>query len=328
MLGATAPAPVPASIPTPTATAAAPSPTPAPTPPGPEPGWLKRLNYYRTMAKLTPVAEDIALSKGDELHAEYMVNNYRDAIMAGSLGAEMHSEEPGYDGYTPEGLAAAQASDMNTWYSSGTPTPEPESERTESAGDWGTPEWSIDEWMAVPFHRIPMLAPDLAHAGFGQYCDEGVCAAGINLANGARGNMPPAGASPWPIEFPPNNSTITLLSTGDEYPDPRVNCPGYEPPSGLAITLMLGRRADAHLADYQVIRRGAFGGPVNVEACGFDSSSYDNPDGEAQQRARAGLSAYGAIVILPRDPLERGATYDVSVTANGRGYQWSFSIAR
>ncbi|MGH7813591.1 MAG: FHA domain-containing protein [Candidatus Binataceae bacterium] len=305
----------------PIAAASTATPTAQPTPAGPPPEWLKRLNYYRAMAKLTPVADDPALSQSDHRHAEYMVKNHRAAIVTGALGAEMHTEEPGNPGYTPEGLAAAEDSDMNTWFSSGTPPPE--------AGEsWGTSAWSIDGWMAVPFHRIPMLAPDLAYAGYGEYCEAGVCAAGLNLAGGPRGPMPPPASPAWPIEFPPKGATIGLLTTAEEYPDPRTNCPGYRPPSGLAITLMLGYRAAAHLADFQITGRFPGGPPTNIEACGFDSSSYDNPDPEAQRRARAGLASYGAMVLLPRYPLQRGVDYEVSITANGNEYDWSFAVAR
>ena len=81
-----------------------------------EPEWLARVNYYRAMAKLPPIVEDPALSKGDRAHTMYIVKNYHDAIAGGGgLGAEMHTEDPGKPNFTPEGLEAAKSSDMDVW---------------------------------------------------------------------------------------------------------------------------------------------------------------------------------------------------------------------
>jgi hypothetical protein len=33
------------------------------------------------------------------------------------------------------------------------------------------------------------------------------------------------------------------------------------------------------------------------------------------------------VVMIPRAPLERGASYTVSMTVNGQEYKWSFSTA-
>ena len=45
-----------------------------------EPGWLRRVNYYRAMVKLPPIVEDPAASSGDRAHTTYIVKNYHDAI--------------------------------------------------------------------------------------------------------------------------------------------------------------------------------------------------------------------------------------------------------
>ena len=148
------------------------------------PEWLNRVNYYRTMVKLPPIVEDPALSRGDLAHTTYIVRNYRDAIERDGLGAQMHTEDPGSPGFTPEGLEAAKSSDMDVW-----------SMRGASADGWGTPAWSIDGWMALPFHRMPILNPNLTSAGFGLYCEAGACAAGLNLLKGAEGKMPAAAAA-------------------------------------------------------------------------------------------------------------------------------------
>lgn len=287
-----------------------------------EPEWLRRVNYYRAMVKLAPIVEDPALSKGDRAHTIYVVRNYRDEIEHGGLGAEMHTEDPGSAGFTPEGLEAAKSSDMDVWSmrgrsSDGSAIPQNE--------EWGSPAWSIDGWMAIPFHRMPILNPALTSAGFGIYCEAEACAAGLNLLSGAQGKIPPGAAESGPIEFPPDSATVAIRSLGDEWPDPRTNCPGYEPPSGLAITLQLGAWMDTHLGEYSIARENADGSRTAVEACGFDSTSYSNPDGYSQELGRNVLKSYGTVVVIPRAPLDKGAKYAVSMSANGKQYDWTFS---
>jgi hypothetical protein len=104
-----------------------------------------------------------------------------------------------------------------------------------------------------------------------------------------------------------------------------TGCPGYARPAGLAITLEIGADVDARLGAYRLTRDGA--SPVNLQACGFDASSYVNPEAAAQQRARAIMHGFGAVVMIPRAPLDKGTSYIVSMTVNGREYKWSFATA-
>ena len=281
-----------------------------------EPGWLKRVNYYRAMVKLPPIVEDPAASSGDRAHTTYIVKNYHDAIMSSGLGAEMHTEDPASASFTPEGLEAAKSSDMDVW-----------SMRGVSNDGWGSPEWSIDGWMALPFHRMPILNPRLTSAGFGLYCESEACAAGLNLLKGSQGKMPPGAASSMPIEFPPDGGTVALRSFENEWPNPLTSCPGYGPPSGLAITLQLGDWLDTHLSQYSVARIDDGGSRFAIEACGIDSTSYSNPDAYSQELGRNVLKSYGTVVLVPRTPLEKGTKYAVSMTANGKQYDWTFSIS-
>jgi hypothetical protein len=109
-----------------------------------------------------------------------------------------------------------------------------------------------------------------------------------------------------------------------EWPDPITSCPGYKRPAGLPVTLALGANIEARLKGFRIVdvRKSA-----DVAACGFDSASYVNPDPVAQQRGRDVLRNFGAVVVIPREPLERGASYAVSMTVSGGRYQWSFSTA-
>jgi uncharacterized protein YkwD len=287
-----------------------------------EPQWLTRVNYYRAMAKLAPIVEDPALSQGDREHTMYVVKNYHDAIEHGGLGAEMHTEDPGSPGFTPEGLDAAKTSDMDVWSMRGRSS---DATYSSDSSAWGSPAWSIDGWMAIPFHRMPILNPALTSAGFGIYCEAEACAAGLNLLNGVQRRIP-SGPAERSIEFPPDGAAVPLSSFFNEWPDPRTGCPGYEPPSGLSITLQLGNWMDTHLGKYSVARENVDGSHTAVESCGFDSTSYSNPDAYSQELGRNVLKSYGTVVLIPRAPLTKGTKYAVQMNANGKQYDWTFSI--
>jgi hypothetical protein len=116
-----------------------------------------------------------------------------------------------------------------------------------------------------------------------------------------------------------------MRSLSNEWPDPLASCPGYEPPSGLAITLQLGADMDTHLSGYSLKRVNADGSSVALDACGFDSTSYLNPDGYSQQLGRGVMKNDGIVVLIPRSPLAKGAKYAVSITANDKKYDWTFA---
>jgi hypothetical protein len=282
------------------------------------------------MLKLMPVADDPKLSASDRAHAMFIVKNYPAQIQSGGLGAEMHQEDPGNKWFTAAGREAAKASDMEAWFLRGdlhdndaTGASDPSEWAKERAP--GTEGWTIDGWMAIPFHRMPMLNPRLVRAGFGQYCEEGACAAGLNLKDGTVRGIPRFEIK-WPLEFPPNGSTIGMESFGQEWPDPRTSCSGYETPSGLAITMQMGADQESHLGEFALSQVNADGSRTRLEACGFDSQSYANPDASVQRLAREILVNYGGVVVIPRRPLVKGGKYAVSITADGQKYDWTFSI--
>jgi len=274
--------------------------------------WLAHLNAYRAMVKLAPVSDEPSLSEGELNHTRYLVENYAALISHGvNTGAAMHSEESGKPGFTPSGLHAAQTSDVAEW-----PGPTPPA----------SPDWALDDWMTGAFHRINILNPNLREVAYGQSCgDFGVCTAALNVLAGAE--RPILGALPLaaPILFPPPNSTVALGPLHGEWPDPVSACPGYGTSAGLPITLQLGAMVDARLGAYRLTRDGA--SPINLEACGLDASSYGNPDAIAQERGRQILRGFGAAVVVPRLPLDKGASYTISMTVNGREYKWRFSTS-
>jgi uncharacterized protein YkwD len=267
-----------------------------------EPDWLARVNYYRAMAKLPPVNEDRALSAGDWSHARYLVENYANIIRnGGQLGARMHSEEQTNSWYSREGIAAARNSDVY-----------------EGCGR-STPVSQVDGWMTGPFHRLSILNPNLGAVGYGRFEKDRCWSAALDLHL----RRPPSSETrELAVVFPPNGATIPMRGfDGREWPPPLTSCPGYVAPVGLPITLQgVGQRFVA-LEAHSVTTNGK-----PIEHCAFDSASYRNPDGPEQSLASLILEEFGAVVLIPREPLKIGMTYQVSITTGGKSFNWSFTI--
>lgn len=271
--------------------------------------WLEPLNHYRAMAHLAPVIADQTLSEADFAHARYLVKNYSALIKGPGLGIEAHRENPAKPWYSAAGASAAASSDVIEGWS-----------RNKK---WLTPAGAIRGWVSIPFHRLWILNPNLKRVGYGQFCEDGVCVGALNVLNGA--DPIPSSPTPLanPIEFPPNGAVIHLQSAGGEWPDPLTACAGYTPPGGLPITLQMGAHIDPRLSTYSLTKNGTF--PAPIEACGFDAANYYNPDPVQQSRGRNVLANFGAIVIIPRGPLDPG-NYTASIVTDGRRYEWSFTI--
>jgi len=264
------------------------------------PAWLTRLNYYRYLSKLPMVNENDALSDADRKHARYVMENYLSVLKEGAnLGGAMHTEDSEKPWYTPEGFAAARNSDL-----------------AEGCGDRLDASSAIDRWIAGPFHRLPVLNPDLTSVGLGSY-EKGDCwATGLDLHLG-----PEPKTLAHAIEFPPSDAVVSLEFTKYEWPDPLTACPGYVSP-GLPITLEIGPWVDAKLGAHSLLRDGE-----PVEQCAFDAATYTNPDPFAEQRGQNALKGFGVVMMIPRQPLTPGHTYTVSILAQGHPYSWSFSVA-
>ena len=287
-------------------------PTPSEADNGP-PAWLKRLNEFRTSAGLAAVGSDANLSEGDRDHAVYLLNNFASDIRAGGLGAQAHVEDVHMPWYTPQGAEAARSSDESEQVSSGKKRRDPQ-------------QRAIDGWMSTPFHRLFILSPLLRDVGFGFDCENDICVVLLNVLSGAD----PMPRTPTPLDrpilFPPDGGSIpsNMRALEAEWPTPISGCDGYAFPVGVAITAQLGPMVDAQLDSFTL--SGEDG--ASLEACGFDANSYRNPNEDERTRVVGGLRSQGAVVIVPRSPLDVGARYDVIATVNGRDYKWSFSVAR
>jgi hypothetical protein len=278
------------------------------------PIWLNHINDFRASVSLPPVRSDPKLSDGDRKHAIYVLKNFASEIRSGELGAQVHTEDPAKPWYTPEGAEAARTSDIaEQGAPPGRKIPDPQ-------------DWAIEGWMIAPFHRLFILSPLLHDAGFGFDCEDNSCVALLNVLGGAD-RLPSTGAPfEHPILFPPDGASIpsSLRALDAEWPSPLSGCDGYAFPAGIPLTLQLGPMVDAQLNSFSITRNDG----AELEACGFDANSYRNPDPDERTRVVSNLRGQGAIVIVPRRPLDVGTRYDVLATVNGRDYKWSFSVGR
>jgi hypothetical protein len=275
---------------------------------GPKP-WLDTLNRYRQTAGVPAVGANPRSSAGAALHSRYLITNYRDQISHSvNLGRLMHQEDPSKPGFTADGAAAGLAGDVDEMWDPARSPPA---------------AWAIDDWMLAPFHRISLLDPRLLRVGYGDDCESGVCVATLNAHSDLALHGSSSATSAGPIVYPPNGSSVKNANFTAEWPDPLTSCAGYHVPAGLPITLQLGAAAMPALTSYSLARNGP--PPAPVEVCGIDAHNYANPDAATQSVGRELLHEYGAVIIIPRQPLAAGR-YTATVTSGGQPHTWSFSV--
>lgn len=205
-----------------------------------------------------------------------------------------HYETPGTPYYTAAGDTAARNS--NIYVSSSTSTTDTD---------------AIDWWMQAPFHAMGMMDPRLRTTGFGSYRESKSgwdMGAAVNVV---QGNSFTGGA--FPVFFPGNGTTVPLASYGGgEYPDPLTPCSAYAAPTGLPLWVETGGNVftNASLDSFT-------GNGVALPHCVIDSN---NPS------LGSYLTERGAVIVIPKAPLQTGVKYVVGVTVNGVPYTWSFSI--
>lgn len=271
--------------------------------------WLYALDQYRFSVRLPAVTVNQALTPGCEAHSRYVVKNYGNRIASETgIGAAIHSEDPAKPGYSKAGLIAARDGTVDEMY---------------DPGGIAEPTWAIDDWMRAPFHRMALLGPHLRSVGYGEYCEKGFCIATMNVRSDTTDSPGGVGALAAPIAYPPYDGTITETAFNGEWPDPLTSCPGYARPAGYPITLELGSVSIPDSASYSLIFSGK--SSSKLDACLIIPGTYTNPDPTAQSVTRGILRHYGALVLIPRLPLETGK-YSVAFTTGSHTYSWSFSV--
>ncbi len=206
-----------------------------------------------------------------------------------------HYETPGTPYYTTAGDTAARNS--NIYVSSSTST---------------TDEDAIDWWMRAPFHALGMMDPRLTTTGFGSYRE---VKSGWDMGAAVdvlRGNSFSGGT--YPVYFPGNGTTEPLTSYGgNEYPDPLQACSGYSAPTGLPVFIQVGGNVATTAGSVHSFT----GNGSPLDHCVIDSNT---------PTVGSGLSTRGAVIVIPRQPLQSGVKYVVSLTVNGVPYTWSFTV--
>ena len=274
--------------------------------------WLSIVNLYRTLLKLQPVEEDPALSQGCRDHAKYLVTNYGSTLAAGvNIGSLMHTEDESKPGYTPDGIKAARGSDVMFQ----PPRKFTDAQRLTRA---------IESWIAGPFHRPSLVNPDLRQVGFGEYCDERLCAASLDWRSDLEAPLPGGHPYPTPVQVPPDGATVKPSGFGGEWPSPISSCPGY-PGNASAITIQVGINMAAKVTDASLTQTTGAAAGTRVGTCPYDFQTYTNPDPGTQAHGRAVLQAFGEAVMMVRDPLSSGQTYRVDMTVNGKPYTWTIT---
>ena len=182
-------------------------------------------------------------------------------------------------------------------------------------------DWAFNYWISAPFHGIPMLDPKLATVGFGTFRDVNAAvslAATLDIKQGLS-----EGANPsvtYPVLFPKDGGEAWVLRYSlPEFPDARVHC-GYGNVSGAPIVAQIGAGDQVPDVTSSFIRQGR----TNIEHCVFDETNYFNPSPGLQIAGRSILDQRDAIVLLPRNPLEVGKSYDVELNVNGTRISWRF----
>jgi len=277
--------------------------------------WLAVLNLYRAALKLQPVEEDPARSQGCRDHGKYLVMNYGSTLAAGiNIGSVMHTEDESKPGYTPDGIKAARASDVMFQ----APQKFSDDERMTRA---------IESWIAGPFHRPQIVNPDVRQVGFGEYCNERVCAASLDWRSDLEPALPGGHPYPTPIEIPPDGATVKPSGFGGEWPSPTSTCPGY-PYNAPAITIQVGINMGASVSDASLTQTTGAAAGTKVGTCAYDFRRYTNPDPGTQEHGRKVLQSFGEVVMMVRDPLAGGETYRAAMIVNDKPYSWSFTAAR
>lgn len=273
----------------------------APVQTAPLPDWLERMNSYRAIEKLPPAAEDASLTDACFKHARYVLENHSDLIRtARNLGHQSRQEDPANPWFSESGAKLAPNLDM-AW----------------GCGALNTGR-NIERSIASVFHRFALLDPKLTVAALGAYEKNGCWVMAIRLPV----PIGPPKIFDDPVEFPPNGSTLPLESLSGEWPDPLSSCPGYGEPAGLPLSVQFGRLIDAQLASHSITENGR-----QIEHCAFDARSYVNPDAAGQEYGRWALKRFGAVALVPREPLHPGAKYDAAFTTKrGKTFTWSFAV--
>jgi hypothetical protein len=257
-----------------------------------------RLNWWRSLAGVPAVGGNLEMHSGCRAHARWMVNWQTAA----------HSEDPTRPGYTIEGDSCGQASILAF-----------------GTGVYPTDEQTVDALLASPFHALAALNPRLAEVGFGSARLDmawggSYAGAALDVYRGVDWSSTPAGL----LTFPRNGGTLPLLSyNGLAQPDPLTACPGYTAPTGAALTAMYLANPPGAIVSTTLKQ-----GSTLLEHCMITAGNYQNSNAGLENQGRSILGEKAAVMIIPRQPLQPGRSYSVTLTySSGQSVSWTFTTS-
>lgn len=256
---------------------------------------VNRLNWWRGLAGAGAAAGNLELHSGCRAHARWMVNGQTAA----------HTEDPSLPGYTIEGDSCGQAANIGF----GTDV-------------YPSDEQAVDALMASPFHALAALDPRLAEVGFGSArldmaWSGSYFGAALDVFHGIDWSR-----SGTFMTFPRNGGTLPILAyNGLAQPDPLTSCPGYTAPSGPGLLAMFAPSGNVVSSTFRQ-------GSTLLEHCVIRFGVYTHPNTNLMQQGNTVLANLGAIMVIPRQPLQAGKAYTVTLTYNnGQSLSWSFTTA-
>lgn len=234
---------------------------------------LDRTNCYRVLMGLSRPELEPSLDLASQHHAEYMAAN--DLIT--------HEESRSDEGYTGQWV----------W------------DRAEQAGyDWPNntlmsevvsfgygPGAAVDGWMNSVYHRIPFSTPDIVNVGFGQ--DDRYSA--MAFVTEFQSDEPKAVLYPVDGQF----DVPARFNSDEEVPDPAPDASYVGPP--ITVTVSAGSAPGTDSNPYVLVLRDA---------------KLTGPDGEVELIELTPDNdpyMYYAIALIPAEPLQEGAEYEVEV---------------
>ena len=110
--------------------------------------------------------------------------------------------------------------------------------------------------------------------------------------------------------------------SGGGSPNPLSSCNGYGPVTGLPITLELGPVGRGETVTSHSLTTDK----KPLEHCVFIASTYSGFGADETLVGRQDLTAFGAIVLIPRNPLSVGSSYTVSIVTDLKEYRWTFTV--
>lgn len=256
----------------------------------PDAPWLEVVDFYRASAGLPPVSPNGAWSEGAFLHSRYMAQQ----------GFIAHGQDPANPWFTPQGELAGRDSNIGP-----------------GAADW-TDRGFIESFMIAPFHAFGMLRPGWQTTGYGSYRDLAApltAAATLDVIRGLDVRI----RQTQPIVWPGNGVTVPLTSFDLETPDPLFTC-GWTSPAGLPIVVLLPEEPGPTSAT--VVQ-----GDRALPVCVVTKDTFTHPNPQWLEVGRTLLDIDDAVVVIPRDPLDPGAAFQVTVRTSTRRIEWSFATS-